>query len=136
MKTYNAYDNFLTVLEKAANTLEMDENDYVTLKYPERELKVSLPIRMDDGSIKVFEGYRVQHSSVRGPCKGGIRYHQDVDDNEVKALAAWMSFKCAVVNIPYGGAKGGIQVNPHELSEKELERLIDHDIHGIKIHPE
>ena len=123
MKAYNAYDNFLAVMDKAANTLGLDENDYVALRYPERELKVSCPVKMDDGSIKVFEGYRVQHSSVRGPCKGGIRYHEEVDDNEVKALAAWMSFKCAVANIPYGGAKGGIKVNPQELSLGELERL-------------
>ncbi|MDD5923904.1 MAG: Glu/Leu/Phe/Val dehydrogenase [Clostridia bacterium] len=110
-------------MDKAATTLGLDENDYITLRYPERELKVSCPVKMDDGSIKVFEGYRVQHSSVRGPCKGGIRYHEEVDDNEVKALAAWMSFKCAVANIPYGGAKGGIKVNPQELSLGELERL-------------
>ena len=123
MKAYNAHDNFLAVMDKAATTLGLDENDYVALRYPERELKVSCPVKMDDGSIKVFEGYRVQHSSVRGPCKGGIRYHEEVDDNEVKALAAWMSFKCAVANIPYGGAKGGIKVNPQELSLGELERL-------------
>ena len=123
MKAYNAYDNFLAVMDKAATTLGLDENDYVTLRYPERELKVSCPVKMEDGCIKVFEGYRVQHSSVRGPCKGGIRYHEEVDDNEVKALAAWMSFKCAVANIPYGGAKGGIKVNPQELSLGELERL-------------
>lgn len=121
--SYNAYDNFLAVVENAANAVGMKEKDYLLLKYPERELIVSLPIQMDDGSIKVFEGYRVQHSSSRGPCKGGIRYHQDADINEVRALAAWMSFKCAVVNIPYGGAKGGIKVDPSQLSKNELERL-------------
>lgn len=120
---YNPYDNMLEVLEKSANLLGLHENDYLALKYPERELKVSIPIEMDDGSLKVFEGYRVQHSSARGPCKGGIRFHQDVDINEVKALAAWMSFKCAVVNIPYGGAKGGIQINPTKFSKNELRRL-------------
>jgi len=78
---------------------------------------------MDDGNVRVFEGYRVQHSSLRGPCKGGLRYHQDVNLDEVKALAAWMSFKCAVVNIPYGGAKGGVKVNPCELTKNELMRL-------------
>jgi glutamate dehydrogenase (NAD(P)+) len=122
-KGYNPYENMLEVLEKAANMLKLEENDYVEIKYPERELKVSLPVEMDDGSIKVFDGYRVQHSTVRGPGKGGIRYHQDVNTDEVKALAAWMTFKCAVVNIPYGGAKGAIKVNPYELSKKELERL-------------
>ena len=121
--SYNAYDNFIAVVDKAAKSVGMDEQDYILVKYPERELKVSVPIKMDDGSIKVFEGYRVQHSSSRGPCKGGIRYHQDSDINEVRALAAWMSFKCAVVNIPYGGAKGAIKVDPTKLSKAELERL-------------
>lgn len=120
---YNPYDNMLEVLESAAKMIDLHENDYVAIKYPERELKVSIPVEMDDGSIKVFEGYRVQHSSSRGPCKGGIRYHQDVDIDEVKALAAWMSLKCAVVNIPYGGAKGAVKVNPKELSKSELKRL-------------
>ncbi|MCR5637124.1 MAG: Glu/Leu/Phe/Val dehydrogenase [Clostridiales bacterium] len=123
LKTYNAYDNFLAVLDGAARELNLDESDYISLRYPERELKVACPVRMDDGSVKVFDGYRVQHSTVRGPAKGGIRYHQEVDDNEVKALAAWMSIKCAVADIPYGGAKGGIKVDPRELSENELERL-------------
>ncbi len=122
-KAYNPYENMLSVLESAANMLGLAEEDYVTLKYPERELKVSLPIRMDDGSVKVFEGYRVQHSSLRGPCKGGVRFHQNSDMDEVKALAAWMSFKCAVANIPYGGGKGGIKVDPSTLSKNELERL-------------
>lgn len=122
-KVYNPYENMLEVLEKAAKMLSFEEKDYVAIKYPERELKVSIPVEMDDGTIKVFEGYRVQHSSTRGPCKGGIRYHQDVDIDEVKALAAWMSFKCAVVNIPYGGGKGAVRVNPKELSKNELKKL-------------
>jgi len=120
---YDAYENMLSVLEQAAGKLKLEKNDYEFLKYPERDLKVSLPIKMDDGNIRVFEGFRVQHSSVGGPFKGGVRYHQNVDESEVKALAAWMSFKCAVVGIPYGGGKGGIQVNPRELSKGELERL-------------
>jgi glutamate dehydrogenase (NAD(P)+) len=103
--------------------LGLEEDDYVRFKYPERELKVSVPVKMDDGSVKVFEGYRVQHSSVRGPSKGGIRYHQNVDLQEVKALAAWMSLKCAIADIPYGGGKGGICVDPKKLSMGELERL-------------
>lgn len=122
-RQYNPYDNFLSVLDKAAKAVGMKEEDYVLIKYPERELKVSVPVKMDDGSVRVFEGYRVQHSTSRGPCKGGIRYHQSVNEDEVKALAAWMSFKCAVVNIPYGGAKGGIKVDPSTLSKGELERL-------------
>ena len=123
MKTYNPYDNFLETIEAAANILGLEKPDYESIKYPERELKVAIPVEMDDGSVKVFEGYRVQHSSTRGPCKGGIRYHPDVDIDEVKALAAWMTFKCAVVNIPYGGGKGAVGVDPSEVSKKELKRL-------------
>lgn len=120
---YNPYIDMLKILDQAANLLKLKEDEYITLKYPERELKVSIPVEMDDGSVKVFEGYRVQHSSLRGPCKGGIRYHQDVNIDEVKALAAWMTFKCAVVNIPFGGGKGAIRVDPKELSKNELRRL-------------
>ncbi|GAB6154827.1 Glu/Leu/Phe/Val dehydrogenase [Desulfosporosinus burensis] len=122
-KAYNPYDNMLKVLEQAANLLDLKENDYEVFKYPERELKVAIPVEMDNGLIRVFEGYRVQHSSLRGPCKGGLRYHQKVDIDEVKALAAWMSFKCSVVNIPYGGSKGAVKVNPKELSKTELKNL-------------
>lgn len=122
-KKYNPHEQILRILDEAATKLGLKEDDYIQLKYPERELKVSVPVRMDDGSIKVFEGYRVQHSGVRGPYKGGIRYHQSVDMDEVKALAAAMSFKCAVVDIPYGGGKGGITVDATKLSKGELERL-------------
>lgn len=122
-KAYNPYENMLEVLEEAAKLLDLNPNDYEAIKFPERELKVSIPVKMDDGTVKVFEGYRVQHSSSRGPCKGGIRFHPEVDIDEVKALAAWMSFKCAVVNIPYGGAKGAVKVDPRQLSKRELESL-------------
>ena len=122
-KGYNPYDNMLAVLEEAAQNLNLPANDYEAIKYPERELKVSVPVEMDDGSIRVFEGYRVQHSTSIGPSKGGIRCHQDVNSDELKALAAWMSLKCAVVNIPYGGGKGGIKVDPTTLSKGELRRL-------------
>ena len=122
-KKYNPYDQMLLVLETAAKKLGLSENDYVALKYPEKQLQVSVPVVMDDGGVKVFEGYRVQHNSARGPYKGGIRYHQDADMDEVKALAAWMAFKCAVANIPYGGGKGGIKVDPTKLSKTELEKL-------------
>ena len=117
------FDNYRAVLDKAAVLLELPEQDYITLKHPERSLRVSIPIKMDNGDTRVFEGFRVQHSSSRGPCKGGIRYHPNVDEDEVNALAAWMTMKCAVANIPYGGAKGGVQVDPKELSRDELERL-------------
>lgn len=122
-KKYNPYENMLAVLRKAGENLHLDHSQYVEFEYPEREIKVSLPIRMDDGSVRVFEGYRVQHSSMRGPFKGGIRFRPDVNEDEVKALAAWMTLKCAVADIPYGGGKGGITVDPKELSEGELERL-------------
>lgn len=120
---YNPYDNVLKVVDSAAAILGYSENEYITLKYPERELQVSMPVVMDDGSVRVFEGFRVQHSTVRGPAKGGVRFHPAVNHDEVKALAAWMTFKCAVVNIPYGGGKGGIICNPREMSERELHSL-------------
>lgn len=123
MSKYNPFDNVINVADQAAEILGYEKSDYEILKYPERELKVSIPVTMDDGSVKVFEGYRVQHSTVRGPAKGGIRYHHNVDIDEVKALAAWMSFKCAVVNIPYGGAKGGIVCDPRSLSFNECRAL-------------
>lgn len=122
-KTYNPYDNVQSVIQNAAGILGYSHSDYEAVLYPERELTVSVPIRMDNGDVHVFEGYRVQHSTSRGPAKGGIRYHQNVNIDEVKALAAWMTFKCAVVNIPYGGGKGGIICNPTELSDSELRRL-------------
>lgn len=93
------------------------------LSHPERVIEVAVPVKMDDGSLKVFDGYRVQYNSARGPYKGGIRYHPQIDINEVKALAFWMAIKCAVVDIPFGGSKGGITVDPKKLSEGELERL-------------
>lgn len=123
MKKYNPFDNVLKVVDSAASILGYTESEYGTLKYPERELKVSMPVVMDDGTVKVFEGFRVQHSTVRGPAKGGVRFHPGVNNDEVKALAAWMTFKCAVVNIPYGGGKGGIICDPRELSEREKHSL-------------
>ncbi len=122
-KKYNPYQSMLNVLDKAAEKLGLTYDDYVCLRSPERELTVSVPVVMDDGHTEVFTGYRIQHSSSRGPCKGGIRYHHDVDLDEVKALAAWMTWKCAVVNIPYGGAKGAIKCDPTTMSEGELKRL-------------
>ena len=123
MKNYNPYDNVLQVVQNAADILGYSDDEIEAVKYPERELKVSLPVKMDDGSTRVFEGYRVQHSTARGAAKGGVRFHPDVNINEVKALAAWMTFKCAVVDIPYGGGKGGIVCDPSKLSMKELEAV-------------
>ena len=120
---YNPYDNVLKVVKQAAEILGYEESDYEAIKYPERELKVSVPVQMDDGTVKVFEGYRIQHSTSRGPAKGGIRFHPNVNNDEVKALAAWMTFKCAVVGIPYGGGKGGVICDPSQLSEREMRAI-------------
>ncbi len=117
------WDTVLTLFDDVAQRLELDAGVYAILRQPERELTVSVPVVMDDGRIQVFTGYRVQHSSARGPCKGGIRYHPEVDLNEVRALAALMTWKCAVVDIPYGGAKGGVHCDPAQMSENELNRM-------------
>lgn len=122
-QTYNPYDNVLKVVEDAASILGYTESDIEAIKYPERELKVSIPVRMDDGTTHVFEGYRIQHSTSRGPAKGGIRFHPAVNIDEVRALSAWMTFKCAVVNIPYGGGKGGVVCDPSKLSENEIRAI-------------
>jgi glutamate dehydrogenase (NAD(P)+) len=119
----NPYEVAVEQFMTAADKLNLDEGMKQILAHPKRELIVHFPVRMDDGSFRVFTGYRVQHSLTRGPAKGGIRYHQDVTLDEVKALAMWMTWKCAVVGIPYGGGKGGVIVNPKELSLAEVERL-------------
>jgi len=119
----NTYQAALENFELAANMLELESDIRAIIKYPERILEVSLPVRMDNGHILRFEGYRVQHSTARGPAKGGIRYHPNVTLDEVKALATWMTWKCAVVNIPFGGAKGGVTCNPKDMSQGEVERL-------------
>ncbi|HBY97534.1 MAG TPA: glutamate dehydrogenase [Chloroflexi bacterium] len=110
------FDNAVRYLDLKAGIVDF-------LRYPKRELTVNFPVKMDDDSVRVFTGYRVHHNTVRGPTKGGIRYHQDVTLDEVRALAMWMTWKCSLVNIPYGGAKGGVVVNPYELSLAELENL-------------
>jgi glutamate dehydrogenase (NAD(P)+) len=109
--------------DKAAELLELPQSISEVLRVPQRELTVNFPVKLDDGSTKVFTGYRVQHNLGRGPVKGGIRYHPAVDIDEVRALAMWMTWKCALVNIPYGGAKGGVVVDPAQLSIGEIERL-------------
>jgi glutamate dehydrogenase (NAD(P)+) len=109
--------------DQAANLMDLDSSLRERLKYPQRSLVVSLPILMDDGHVEMFTGYRVQHDSSRGPSKGGIRYHPDVDLGEVAALAMWMTWKCALADLPYGGAKGGVAVAPKKLSRAELQRL-------------
>jgi glutamate dehydrogenase (NAD(P)+) len=113
----------LAQLDEAAAFMGLDEDLHRVFREPKRTLTVSVPVKMDDGHVEVFNGYRVHHSVARGPAKGGIRYHPEVSLDEVKALAMWMTWKCALVGIPYGGAKGGVQVAPWSLSLGELERL-------------
>jgi len=117
------FDSMMERFRFAADILKLDEGMFQYLASPVKQVIVSVPIVMDDGKIKVFEGFRVIHDNVLGPSKGGIRFAPDVHLDEVKALAAWMTWKCAVVNVPFGGAKGGIRCNPKELSKGELERL-------------
>ncbi len=119
----NEFDKFLRQIEGTRQFLDIPENIYRQMLSVKRFLEVSIPVKMDNGEVKVFIGYRSQYNDARGPFKGGIRFHQNVNIGEVKALSAWMAFKCAVVDIPLGGGKGGIIVNPKELSLGELERV-------------
>ena len=119
----NVFPDAVRRLDRAFQYAGIDEEALEQLKHPKAILQVSIKLRMDDGSARIYQGFRAQHDSTRGPTKGGLRYHPNVTLDEVKALAFWMTFKCAVVGIPYGGAKGGITVNPKELSRLELERL-------------
>ena len=117
------YQDAIAQLEQAAGTMGLDPNIFDRLKYPKRALQVAVPIRLDDGTVKTFMGYRVQHNMTLGPGKGGIRFHPNVDLSETAALAMLMTFKCALVGLPLGGAKGGVQVDPNELSRQELQSL-------------
>lgn len=118
-------------LEKALKYVSISEDAIERLKYPKTSLTVSIPVRMDDNSLRIFQGYRVRYDDTRGPGKGGVRYHPNVTLDEVQSLAFWMTFKCALLNLPFGGAKGGITLNPKELSQPELERLSRGYIEGI-----
>ncbi|MGM0445966.1 MAG: Glu/Leu/Phe/Val family dehydrogenase [Bacillota bacterium] len=113
----------MMTIDEAGKALGMAKDDYKILEKPDRELKVSIPIEKDDGSVEVYDGYRVQHSNSRGPYKGGVRYHPDVNIDEIRALAGWMTLKCSLVDIPYGGAKGGIKCDPSKLSKTELKKI-------------
>jgi glutamate dehydrogenase (NAD(P)+) len=119
----NPWESQAARFDFAAQKLNLDEGLWKILRYPSREIIVHIPVSMDDGRLEVFTGFRVQHSIARGPAKGGVRYSPDVTLDEVRALASWMTWKCAVVNIPFGGAKGGIIVDPKKLSTSELEKL-------------
>lgn len=123
MTEVNPYKMAMKQIDVVAPYLDVDDGILEKLRYPRRELTVHCPVKMDDGSLKIFKGYRVTHNDTRGPAKGGLRYHPSVDLDEVKALAMWMTWKAAVVNIPYGGAKGGVKCNPPEMSQAELENM-------------
>lgn len=119
----NPFQNAMAQLDKVAKIKNFNEEFIARLRQPDRDIRISIPVQMDNGSLQIFEGYRVEFNNALGPYKGGIRYHQDTEVNEVKALAFWMSIKCAVANIPMGGGKGGITVDPKKLSKNELEKL-------------
>lgn len=119
----NPFESMMSRFDEAARIIGLDEGSYNVLKSPQKSVIVSIPVTMDNGQVQVFEGFRVVHNANLGPSKGGIRYSMDVNLDEVKALAAWMTWKCAVVGIPYGGGKGGIKCDPRKLSKGELERL-------------
>src|SRR5689334_5404215 len=119
----NPWESQAARFDLAAQKLNLDEGLWKVLRYPNREIILHIPVAMDNGSLEVFTGFRVQHSIARGPAKGGIRYAPDVTLDEVRALASWMTWKCAVVNIPFGGAKGGVICDPHKMSMGELERM-------------
>jgi glutamate dehydrogenase (NAD(P)+) len=123
IKEDNPFESMMSRFDRAAQLLDLDPDLYAVMRVPNRELKVYIPTRMDSGRIQVFEGFRVQHNFARGPAKGGIRYSPDVTIDEVRALAAWMTWKCAVVNVPFGGGKGGIICDPLQMSQGELERM-------------
>src|SRR5579864_8559825 len=120
---FNVYESAEARFEEAAKRLGLEDGLYRYMKYPNKEITVYIPVTLDNGKLEVFTGYRVHHSIVRGPCKGGIRFDKNVSLDEVRALAAWMTWKCAVVNIPFGGAKGGVICDPTKLSQGELERI-------------
>src|SRR5277367_1345548 len=122
-KESNPWESQRARFDLAAQKLNLDEGLWRVLRYPARELTVYIPVQMDDGHLEVFTGFRVQHSIARGPAKGGIRYAPDVTLDEVRALAAWMTWKCAVTNLPFGGGKGGVICDPNFLSPSEIERI-------------
>ena len=119
----NPYQDAMHQLDKVSKVKNFGDDFIARLRIPDRDIRISIPVSMDDGTLKIFEGYRVEYNNTLGPYKGGIRYHPDTEINEVKALAFWMTLKCAVAGIPMGGGKGGITVDPHKLSKAELERL-------------
>ncbi|MEI7709732.1 MAG: Glu/Leu/Phe/Val dehydrogenase [bacterium] len=127
----NPFENAMVQLDKAIKIKKFDDGFIAQIREPNRDIRISIPVKMEDGKIKIFEGYRVEHNNALGPYKGGVRYHPDTEINEVKALAFWMTLKCAVADIPMGGGKGGITVEPKDLSKAELERLSRGWVRGL-----
>jgi len=125
------HESAVRQFQRAGDLIGIAEHQRAMLAEPKNEIIVNFPVRMDDGSIRMFRGYRIQHNNILGPYKGGLRFHPDVDRDEVKALAAWMTFKTALTGIPYGGAKGGVTLDPHEHSETELERIVRRFTHAL-----
>ncbi len=132
MSDFDIYEMVIAQVRRACRELDLDDEVMTFLKNPMKTLKVEVPVKMDDGGFEVFRGFRCQHNDVLGPTKGGIRYHPEVNREEVEAMAAWMTFKCALANVPYGGAKGGVICEPTDMSERELERLSRKFIEAIK----
>jgi glutamate dehydrogenase (NAD(P)+) len=130
-KPMTLYQVAVNQWQRAASAIKLNSDTYAILSQPKNEIMINFPVRMDSGEYRVFKGYRVQHNNILGPYKGGIRYHQDVHIDEVKALATWMTFKCALVDLPFGGAKGGIQFNPREHSDGELMRITRRFTHAL-----
>ena len=130
-KKYNAYDTAVAQWQRGADVIDLEPWIRMILSQPQNELMVHFPVKMDDGEYRLFKGYRVQHNNTLGPYKGGIRYHPDVHIDEVKALATWMTFKTALVHIPLGGGKGGVQFDPKQLSETEIMRLTRRFTHAL-----
>ena len=122
-KAFNPFEMAQTQFDKVADILDLDRGTRDLLRFPMREFQFAIPVRMDDGTVKVFRGFRVQHSDARGPCKGGIRFHPHETLDTVRALAMWMTWKCSVVDIPLGGGKGGVICDPHNLSAREQEQI-------------
>ena len=130
-ETLNPFKMAQAQLDSAAELMNLDEDIHAILREPMREFHVSIPVRMDNGKLKVFKGFRVQYNDSRGPCKGGLRFHPGETIDTVRALAAWMTWKCAVVNIPLGGGKGGVICDPKEMSMAELEKLSRGYMQGV-----
>ena len=138
MSGKNFYQIVLDNYNTAAKILGLHDDLWQILSHPKNEIRVNFPVRMDDGRIEIFEGYRIQHNNLLGPYKGGLRYHTEVSQEEVSALATLMTYKCALVGLPYGGAKGGIRIEPSKYSEKEIEHITRRFVHslGTNIGPE